>query len=538
MSRLKRRDAILPLKRRRAPRSSRRQGGWLMMLSGGAGASGGGGSGSPSYTATHYVEAYDGGAGPGTSDFDTQTSGAFAAAAASNETPVPCTIWCALTYATAGDMVQLAPGLYVGNPNPAVQNRFKPRFRPANNGTSGNPIIFFAENPAATNLGSPSLFTELTANQATLPANPQPTFGCYGETLQAEGQEYIIWDGIYVSQENGAHPFHGQCSLAYHTLDVEIRRCVFDRTETGGGDQFCAINLESATDVRIVDCVFRGGSSNPPTGPSSHNDGAITIYSGYNFLIEYCKFMRNEADDSDMGQSIFVKGDKGGANGNHGVIRYCWMEGQIYSSDDGIMSLNYADGSAGGVEVYQNVMWKNWGGISVRVDGTELFKSFNIHHNTIVDTRANDGVDGMGVFTFREMTLEDELTVRDNIVAHLLDNNANRPLIATEVGVDLDECIDFDNQHYFNGFSNPVWNIGVDVDGGTQYTSLETWQAQWTDVDANATYGDPLFEDYANGDLRLQTGSPCLTGASVGNGPRGAYITGSEEIGVRANPTY
>lgn len=73
--------------------------------------------------------------------------------------------------------------------------------------------------------------------------------------------------------------------------------------------------------------------------------------------------------------------------------------------------------------------------------------------------------------------------------------------------------------------------------GATTYTDLAAWQAVF---DAHASSGSPVFTNLGSLILTLAGGSPCLNTGKVGgvsggsNVNKGAYLTGSEQIGYSA----
>lgn len=74
--------------------------------------------------------------------------------------------------------------------------------------------------------------------------------------------------------------------------------------------------------------------------------------------------------------------------------------------------------------------------------------------------------------------------------------------------------------------------------------SVAQWSAWLTAAGVPATArqthsleSNPGFVDFANDDYHLSAhGQAVLTAANTG-GPVGCYITGTEEVGLRANPT-
>ena len=88
----------------------------------------------------------------------------------------------------------------------------------------------------------------------------------------------------------------------------------------------------------------------------------------------------------------------------------------------------------------------------------------------------------------------------------------------------------FDYNGYYNTSSEHTrWHWD-----GTNYLELGDWQTA-TNQDANSVYGDPLFNDAANGDFTLQTGSPAINaGTDVGltQDINGNPIVGNPDIGA------
>lgn len=351
-------------------------------------------SASSSYTATHYVAPFASVAGA-SSDFDAQDSNAWDGAAASNETPVACTMACAMANAVAGSIVQCAAGSYLGTGGAA----WTPTWYPANNGTEGNEIIFFAETPAATNAGSPASLSKLKSATTTV-----PTYGGLG--YAGTNTHDVIWDGFWCDQADGSYPVAsvGQCSIGGGTTRIQIRRALFDRGDIGGGDNFAAIFMQQTDTITVSDCLFRGGANEG--GGGSHNNGAISFYNCEDFLGEYNTF-------EDMECGIFVKAHRDSADGNTGIIRY-----NLFSncSVNGI-EFNEVDNAKGGMDFYQNLLLLS--GIKFDWSSDVTGKAVRIFNNTIVDP--NDS--GEAPLQLYPTVGEAGMAFRDNIVVRSTSGN-------------------------------------------------------------------------------------------------------------------
>lgn len=494
----------------------------LMMVSGNrAEAGAGGGGGSSSYTATHYVAPFASAAGSPANDYVDQGATVWANAASSG---TPCNLGTAMARAVAGNKVQVAGGEYLSNQ--LTGNRWLPTWRPTNSGSSGNEIVFFAETPAATNPSSGNL-SVLQNTAAT-----QSDDVCFGVVGEGTETDYIIYDGFAVDQANGALPQNsgGQCSIGSAT-GVQIRRCLFLREDgLTGGDNDSGIFTQGSTDLVVSDCLFRGGNSG---ASSSHNDSAIQTYGCFNFTFEYCTFEANASHL--MGCGIFIKGD-GGSGGSDGVIRFCNFKNPSVAGA-AALEINFANDSRGGVDIYQNIMRGGRGAFSIDSSNPDSGKRSQVYNNTFVDTTGDVGDSG-SVIVIDPVDNISQVTFKDNIVAHRADTSSSRGLIFTRDQSNLSSAAEWDFNFYHMSEGAPRFRDFTSPSTSNTYTTLEAWVSLWGDTaDVNSQYGSDPFEDYATEDFHISSGHAALTASSIG-GPVGAYITGSEEIGVRASPTY
>lgn len=223
----------------------------------------------PMYTATHYVAPYAEVSGA-TSDMDVTNGTSFSSATSPSS---PCTYGEALANATAGDVVELAPGVYWTTDGPSA---YLAGFRPTNSGTFLLPIIFFARYPASLYYDQPSLRSEVRKTGTDTPA-----------LGPGEGCNYIIFDGIYINEEY-VYPAHNEGCVIIRNTGCEYRRMAFDRytgrTYSSGDNANCLMFHESI-DGKVFDCRFNGKVLS-----SSHNNGTINIYNSKNYLITHCYF--------------------------------------------------------------------------------------------------------------------------------------------------------------------------------------------------------------------------------------------------------
>jgi hypothetical protein len=459
-----------------------------------AAAGGGGGSEGHGYTVTHYVS---------TTGNSTSSQAVYNAAA---NPLTPCTFRVALAYAVAGDVVELAPGTYEDTIASGGGGTANPIFVPANDGASGDPIIFTAKYPAAYN----------TSNRTQLGRSDDPAAGV--ESCPIIGsRDYVIWDGFYFNYADGAMPHTlGIVYFGYEVVGMSVRRLRFDRTDLGtndDGNNWTCLYFHNATDPYVQECKFYNGYD---VGGGSNNESCITTYGAQNFVFEHNDF-------EDVTTCFYIKGTDSG-DPNYGVIRYNKLTGYCHGMQ---LSTTLSTGT-NAVEVTQNLLIGAAGGAGGDV-GIGFFNAsapecryFNVHHNTII----GGGDEGRGVVSTYSSVALNGCEFRDNIVACFV--SSTQVLVNAEQALTNFTTWDY-NRYYENG-NTPQYFVG-----STQ-TGIVDWRSA-SSRDANSTEGDPSFVNQASGDYKLAGGSPCLTGSST-SGPQGCYISGSEEIGLRASPTY
>jgi hypothetical protein len=458
------------------------------------------------YTATHYVTANATGTGNGSLGS-------------------PWTLAQAMAQAVAGNQVRVAPGVYSGLWNSGLGSaaRYTAVFRPANSGTAASPIVFFAQNPATANYGSTSLYSELRHNGAgsdSIASSP---------AMGATGVNYVIFDGFY-AKFSTAYPAPSGGTFCLHTTTgSHLRRIVVDvdisiaNTSTYNPN---AIWCAGATSSFISDCRFEGS-------PGVHLNGSHIELADPNhgFTIQNCT-----SNCINGAVSIFVKGGSTGGQGTNITLRNNYCRGGLLM------------GNVNGGDVYNNLVVSNSGGIP-GIFGFRYYPDMGnvrVYNNTFV-LSGDQYV--MGVTYHRQPTVNFRSTSSrfyDNIVR--LTNSTLGQVMNTQPqggGVsyitNASVATDFDlidrNVYYAGGSQLRHYDAA-----GTLYTGIAAWRAGLAGFmganarETNSTEGDPLFVGAS--DYHLQAGSPARTGIGGRTTTAGCYITGTEEIGVRANPTY
>lgn len=454
-----------------------------------------------SYPTTQYVAPYASVSG---ATSDQQDLGATAWTNAANS-GTPTTLGTAMARATAGSYVQCAPGVYIGT---LVNSRWSAPFKPANSGSSGNPIVFFAQYPGAYNEGSTSLYSELRADTTAIRAAVAGITG---------GQDYIIFDGFVFDQTYSyPRPSNGNFCIGSTTgaNNCEIRRFLCLNQEQPSGDNYSNFFVEAATNFRLTDTRGRGGN----TGGEGD---LITMYGCVNFMLEH-----NECIDMRIG--MYAKGSNGSTY-NSGTMRYNYGEG---ITDKWLMA-SVVEPTLG-IDIYQNLAVEciqAW-----RADPAgEGPNHCRLYNNTFVNSVAS--TDRHEALIWFEGTVPPSGNEwYNNIVANTsASSTVNLGCIQMTTAITTAFSI-LDYNNYYNAGSSLYFSDNQDNDTSGSWMNFASWQSFVSD-EANSITSNPSFVNSAAGNFRLNTGSPALTAGDNG-GPVGCYITGNEEIGLRANPTY
>lgn len=438
------------------------------------------------YTPTHYV---------------TTTGTASWAQATSSSTP--CSLSTAVANAQAGNVIQVGPGIYTGSNN---NDRWQVSWALSNSGTLGNPIIFFAEFPAVTNI----LHRSELRNGATTMGSGCPTFGVSGEFAT---RDYIIWDGFYASESNAAtHSDTGPVVL-HETTGSEIRRCEIAGVTATWGDNHNGIRFEQSVGCKALDNRLTGFRC---TGTNNWNQAAILLYASTDFTIA-----NNETTDNTTG--VYLKGAAGVPTVYLRAPGYV-HHNKIHTNDAGGLRIGGVNRNTGFTDIYQNlfyghddinaqdISWQTWSDpapLDVRVVNNTLASAGD------ANSYFKDDSPGATVYN--------GCVFQNNIVNHRLTGDEGITTQFAQFGT-----------FNYNCYANPtVFNSD----------SFATLRAQG--LDANGQQANPGF--VGGGDYTLDTGSNCIDAGRdilnlLGQGTsaainQGCYI-GSDEIGPRSNPSY
>jgi hypothetical protein len=402
----------------------------------------------------------------------------------------PWTLAEAMASATAGDVVEVGPGVYVA---PATEERYAPAWNPANSGEEGRPIVFCARHAA--------VYTETDRselrNDETTPNEGSPTFG----TL---GREHIVWDGFYVNENVSASTADTGPVGVWGSSHVTISRCVIEGATITRADNHNGIRLEGVTNVLLTDNRIFGVRD---AAAPNQNHASIMTYDASFVTIEH-----NEISDGSLG--MYLKGDHSDDGLPNGAFTV--RANFVHDIDlQAIKILGVLEVGGRPTEVSGNLLVDNGGGVIFTAVGDNHPAAVRVHHNTIV------GATGSAFAAFPRTMFD--VVITDNLVA-------SSPFFYT--GWDaaaIAEVVShgFDCDHNF-GDASFDW-----VQSEADYShDLAGWQA-FSGLDGASLSGAPPFR--SAGEYVLAAGSPALAMSSTG-GPVGAYLTGDEVIGIRPAP--
>lgn len=483
------------------------------------------GGGASTYTATHYVAPWQQVAGASNDYTDLGATSWANAARGSGDAPLvgPTTLGTAMARAQAGDQVRCAVGVLEAL---CTNERYVPAFRPANSGTPGNHIVFFSENRASTETRGSAYYTEIRSNAYYNWGSP-----AFGVT----GRNYVIFDGFYFKMSTAYPARDGGSALLHTSNGCEFRGlridCDFSNGDTGYN--FNPVRIASAQNSAIRDCLFTGNIQ-------SHANGSnITVYSATGLDIA-----NNTFNCIPNGTAIFIKG----------------AENSVYSSNVRIYLNRTSNGRimAGNVDeadIYNNLVVADNGMGDSRWAAFYYYpdmSNIRVYNNTVVGSATYISgamwADQPGThFGTQSRFYDNIVSLSSGTYCYLqVFNNAvlqDGGITFTRTGsnAEMAERIDrLDGNVYYQAggalrFSNAV---------GTPYASLSEWSGALASPinmranarETNSIGANPLF--VGGGDYRLQAGSPARAGVGGRTTTAGCYITGTEEIGVRASPTY
>lgn len=420
----------------------------------------------------------------------------------------PWTLAEAMTQAVSTDKVGIAAGVYVGvDPGVAPANyHFTPAFRPTNSGTASDPIWFIGQDGCDVRSG------------ATVSGSGWPAYGVL--TKDYVGFTNIISD---VTELNNKQALDSAPCVLRTGTGLQVHQGVFTG-ESGQANNFSGVRLELCISSEVADNAisgFIGGT----------NKAGVIVYKSSNPKIHH-------NDISNCNHGIQIKGSVTDAPVNDiwGLDVY---QNKIYDVTECFRFHGPVLGPANELSlVYQNICY----------DYVELaeFTSSNTHVGEqdglrIFNNSTFGGTDGQWRINHNYQT--DGTVPRDNIFFNNIHRTGVSYLRATYGTASTND--------YFDKFASYETNCISAItpfatgSGGSELSSLSlaTWQGTYTQ-DVNSVTTDPLYTNEGLGveDFHLQVGSPSLTagidklgkfGAIDAVIPQGAYITGSEVIGVR-----
>jgi hypothetical protein len=362
----------------------------------------------------------------------------------------PWSITAGLANATAGTLLYIRGGTYSGTNS---GGGYAPTFMPSRSGTgeSKGARIHIKNYPGET---------------VALSSSQGPVFG-------TNGNNYIWWDGMTV---NGADGKGAIIQLGHHN---RVRNCNISNITKSIVDNCDGIRVDSAS-YNIIEYNTIHDCWNVD---HSLNSAGFKSYASQNCIFRY-NMIYNCASPA------FIKSDHDPRHADHAIYRN-YLSGSLYSvriAGDCLRTSIYENLILGG----SNGVLLSWGGTT----GTDPLQTVYVYRNTIIAPST--------VCRIGEQVAYDQNDIHfwNNIVCR----NTGYEIITMNYPIPSDMFSYWNYNRYYRVTGTWTAELGR-YDSTTVYDTFSAWRGRG--YDANSTQGDPLFEDYAGGDYRLQATSPC-----------------------------
>jgi hypothetical protein len=321
-------------------------------------------------------------------------------------------------------------------------------------------------------------------------------------TFGTLARNYIEWIGFAVDAAQSG-PRTEKALVTMHTsTGVKIRQCEIRGAVAQWSDNWSGVRYENNTNCDVTDCRIYGFYD----AGGSHGWG-ILMYGGTGYDIS-----NNEVYDCYGG--ICIKGVLSGYPTNGpGTIRFNLVRNV---SNRGMLVMD-SRSTSGNLNIHQNVIYSSARfGMSYAPPGTDHPRDVRFFNNTIANCGAASG-DGAIYAKPHSGTGYSGCVIQNNIfsdnyAAILTDGNLLTP---------------------FATINRDLYSSASLAFNGSTFTAF-----QGTGRETNGAVGSAAFVNAAGRDYRLTAGSPAIslgrdltTNAVI---PAGAYITGTETIGVRS----
>lgn len=351
-------------------------------------------------------------------------------------------------------------------------------FNPARSGTSSAPITIRSE---------PALGAVLVAKDTGSVA------------LGIFQRQYIVVDGF---KAEGMLKIHESQNITIQNCDV-----IYGSTEGSDTSLNWGMALHSSRYSTLRNNWVHNMRS---SGNSSHNTAAIMVgFGSSDNLIE-----NNEADAGN-GVVFSAFGQKGGD-----LFRNTWRRNLARNAQAGFLGMG---STTGGLYSQDNVFYQN-----IIVNSLDAFR---LNHNSQRFLIYQNTAYNVNRFLYSAIPAQNIGTrVWNNIVYQSDVAYVREDTTSSDWSAFLAEA---DYNNFYRVTTMATWNWDR-----SSYGSLSSWSSN-AGFDRNSITTDPQFVDAAQGNFKLQAGSPAKGAGKLENGVRndlGAYPTGLEVIGVTLGP--